>query len=60
MWLACCHCIWKRDVLALYMDIDKGNQKDIDLIEARLKEIFTDGVFTAYEKLTMIRWLRRG
>ena len=31
-------------------------QKDISLIEAWLKEAFTDSVFTAYRKLTMVRW----
>ena len=32
------------------------DQKDISLIKAQLKEAFTDGMFMAYRKLTMIRW----
>ena len=43
------------DTLALYMKM-KEDQKDNCLIEARLKEEFTDGAFTAYRKLTMVRW----
>ena len=30
--------------------------KDISLIEAQLKEAFTDSAFTAYRKLTLARW----
>ena len=43
-------------VLALYMEMKEEDQKDISLIEAWLKEAFMDGVFTAYRKLTMVRW----
>ena len=32
------------------------DQKDISLIEVRLKEAFTNGAFTTYRKLTMVRW----
>ena len=39
---------------ALYMEMKEEDQKDI--IEAQLKEAFTDGAFTAYRKLTMLRW----
>ena len=45
----------ERDALVLYMEM-KEDQKYIILIEARLKEAFTDGAFTAYRKLTMVRW----
>ena len=38
------------------MEMKEEDQKDISLIEARLKEEFTDGAFTAYRKLTMARW----
>ena len=31
-------------------------KKDIDRIEAQLKEAFTNDAFTAYRKLTMVRW----
>ena len=44
------------DALALYMEMKEEDQKGISLIEARLQEPFTDGTFTAYRKLTMIRW----
>ena len=45
-----------RDALALYMEMEEEDQKDISLIEARLKKAFTDGAFTPYRKLTMVRW----
>ena len=32
------------------------DQNDISLSEARLKEAFTDGAFTACRKLAMVRW----
>ena len=44
------------EALALYMEMKEEDQKDISLIEARLKEAFTEGTFTAYRKLTMVRW----
>ena len=44
------------DALALYMEMKEEDQKDISLIKARLREAFTDGTFTAYRKLTMVRW----
>ena len=44
------------DALALYMEMKEEDQQDISLIEARLKEAFMDGAFTAYRKLTMVRW----
>ena len=44
------------DALALYMEMKEEDQKDVSLIEAQLKEAFTDCAFTAYRKLTMGRW----
>ena len=44
------------DALALYMEMEEDNQKQIEQIEARLKEVFTNNVFAAYRKVTMIRW----
>ena len=44
------------DALVLYMEMMENDQKDIDQIEAQLKEAFTDNAFTAYRKLTMVRW----
>ncbi|CAE1234399.1 unnamed protein product [Acanthosepion pharaonis] len=41
------------DALALYME---ENQRDIDQIEARLKQAFTDNAFSAYRNLTMVMW----
>ena len=45
------------DALALYMEMKEEDQKDISIIEARLKEAFTDGAFTVYRKLAMVRWV---
>ena len=44
------------DALALYMEMEEDDQKQIEQIEARLKEAFTDDAFAAYRKVTMIRW----
>ena len=44
------------DALALYMEMEEDDQKQIEQIEAWLKEAFTDDAFTAYRKVTMIRW----
>ena len=44
------------DALTLYIEMKEEDQKDISLIEALLKEAFTDGAFTAYRKLTMVSW----
>ena len=49
----------ERDALALYLKMDKDDQMDINQIEAWSKEIFTDGAFTAYRKLTIVRWFER-
>ena len=46
--------------LALYMEMKEEDQKDISLIDAQLKEAFTDGAFTACRKLTMVRWADEG
>ena len=45
----------ERNALVLYMEMKEEDQKDISLIEARLKEAFMDA-FTAYRKLTIVRW----
>ena len=44
------------DALALYMEMEETSQRDIEQIESRLKEAFTDNAFAAYRKLTMVRW----
>ena len=44
------------DALALYMEMEEDDQKQTEQIEARLKEAFTDDVFAAYRKVTMIMW----
>ena len=44
------------DALVLYMEMEETSQRDIDQIESRLKEVFTDNAFAAYRKLTMVRW----
>ena len=38
------------------MDMKEEDQEDISLIETQFKEAFTDDTFTAYRKLTMVRW----
>ncbi|CAE1156042.1 unnamed protein product [Acanthosepion pharaonis] len=38
------------------MEMEEKDQRDVDQIEARLKEAFTDDTFSAYRKLTMVRW----
>lgn len=40
---------------ALTLKMDEDNQSDINQIEARSKEAFADGTFTAYRKLTVVR-----
>ena len=44
------------DALALYMEMEETSQSDVKQIEAQLKEVFTNDAFTAYRKLTMVRW----
>ena len=44
------------DALALYKEMDADDQKQIEQIEAWLKEAFTDDAFAVYRKETMIRW----
>ena len=46
----------ERNALALYMEMEEASQRDIEQIEAQLKEAFTDNAFAAYRKLTMVRW----
>ena len=43
------------DALDLYMEMEEDDQKQIEQIEARLKEVFTDDAFAAYRKVTMIK-----
>ena len=43
------------DALVLYMEMEDDDQKQIDQIEAWLKEVFTNDAFAAYRKVTMIR-----
>lgn len=43
------------DTLALYMEMDEENQRDINQIEAQL-EAFTDQALTAYRMLTVVWW----
>ena len=46
----------KGDELALYMEMEEDDQKQIEQIEVQLKEAFTDDAFTAYRKVSMIKW----
>lgn len=38
------------------MEMNEENQRDTHQIEAQLKEAFSDDAFTAYIKLTQVRW----
>ena len=44
------------DVLQLYLEMDDDQRTNIDLIEYWLKEAFSDGEFSAYTKLKLVRW----
>ena len=44
------------DALALNVEIEEDDLKNIRKIEAQLKETFMDNVFMAYRKLTRVRW----
>ena len=44
------------DALPLYREMGEEDQKQIEQIEARLKEVFPDDAFAAYRIVTMIRW----
>lgn len=44
------------DALALYLEMDESEQSSAESIEAKLKEAFTDGIFTAFAKLVQLRW----
>lgn len=44
------------NLLPLYtLEMDENDQRNINQIEARLKEVFTNNAFTAYSKLTAVR-----
>lgn len=45
------------DALALYLEMDDEEQKDINVIERKLKTAFSDGPFEAFAKLMNKRWL---
>ena len=44
------------DVLALYLEMIEEDQLDEEMIEERLKEAFTEGLFETYKKLKKIKW----
>lgn len=44
------------DALALYLELSDAEQIDIDAIEKKLKEAFTDSAFIAFAKLSQKRW----
>lgn len=46
----------EKDALALYLEMGESAQEDAGAIEARLKEAFTDGAFSAYGKLVQLKW----
>ena len=44
------------DALSVYLELSESEQASAARIEAKLKEVFTDGPFVAYRKLTSMRW----
>ena len=44
------------DALALYLELSNDDQADKDIIKRKLMEAFADGPFSAYAKLSRIRW----
>ena len=42
------------DTLQLYLEMDEDQQTDINRIESRLEEIFSDGELSAYAKLKLV------
>ena len=44
------------DALAMYLELSEDNRKNIDDIEAKLMEAFSDGQFVAHAKLIRMRW----
>ena len=48
------------DALVIYIEMEENDQKDIDQIEAWLKEAFADAVFTVYRKVWMFLQTRSG
>lgn len=38
------------------MEMDEENQRDTHQIEVQLKVAFSNDAFTAYRKLTLVRW----
>ena len=44
------------DALALYMELDEGEQADAAVVEQKLLEAFSDSGFVAFAKLTHKRW----
>ena len=45
----------EEDGFQLYLEMDKDQLMNINLIESRLKEAFLDGEFSAYTKLKLVR-----
>ena len=44
------------DALALYLEMSDTDQTDIKKIESRLLQAFTEGPFSAYDRLGKLRW----
>ena len=44
------------DALALYLELSDAEQLNIDAIEKKLKEAFTDSAFVAFAKMSQKRW----
>ena len=46
----------EEDTLQLYLEMDKDQKTNINLIESQLKKAFLDREFSAYAKLKLVRW----
>ena len=44
------------DALAVYLELGESEQASTDRIETRLKEAFTDPLFVAFSKMTLMKW----
>ena len=44
------------DALALHLELSDWDQEGVDIIHTRLKQVFAEGPYEAYEKLKSVIW----
>ena len=44
------------DALALYLELSERDQEDVNIICTRLKQVFAEVPYEAYEKLKSVWW----